>query len=63
MSLIPEKDTSVCVLFLLGLNVCDSEEKELRIRLLRLKLEALVRSGGEKAGEQALETFKQVMSW
>lgn len=49
--------------FLLGLNVCDSEEKELRIRLLRLKLEALVRSGGEKAGEQALETFKQVMSW
>lgn len=43
-----------------GLNVCDSEEKELRIRLLRLKLEALVRSGGEKAGEQASETFKQI---
>lgn len=43
-----------------GLNVCDSGEKELRIRLLRLKLEALVNSGGEKAGDQALETLKQI---
>uniref|UniRef100_A0A3B4ZEE7 Arylsulfatase family member K n=1 Tax=Stegastes partitus TaxID=144197 RepID=A0A3B4ZEE7_9TELE len=35
---------------------------ELRVKLLRLKLEALVRSGGEKAADQALETFSQASS-
>lgn len=45
---------------LLGLNVCTSEDKELRDKLLRLKLEALVRSEGEQAASQALETFSQV---
>ena len=48
-------------LLLLGLTVCVSGEKELKVKLLRLKLEALVRSGGEKAADQALETFSQVM--
>ncbi|XP_008286814.1 tetratricopeptide repeat protein 37 [Stegastes partitus] len=43
-----------------GLNVCVSGDKELRVKLLRLKLEALVRSGGEKAADQALETFSQI---
>lgn len=46
---------------LLGLTVCASEDKELRVKLLRLKLEALVRSGGERAADQALETFSQVI--
>ncbi|XP_036955110.1 tetratricopeptide repeat protein 37 isoform X3 [Acanthopagrus latus] len=40
-----------------GLKVCASEDKELKVKLLKLKLEALVRSGGEKAADQALETF------
>lgn len=44
---------------LLGLTVC-VPENEPRIKLLRLKLEALVRSGGEIAANQALETFSQV---
>ncbi|XP_043965312.1 tetratricopeptide repeat protein 37 [Gambusia affinis] len=43
-----------------GLNVCTSEDKELRDKLLRLKLEALVRSEGEQAASQALETFSQI---
>lgn len=43
-----------------GISACDSEDKELRGNLLRMKLEALVRSGGEKAADQALETFSQV---
>ncbi len=51
---------TVC-LVLLGLTVCVSGDKELRVKLLRLKLEALVRSGGEKAGDQALETFSLVI--
>lgn len=50
----------VC-LFLLGLMICGSGDRELRVKLLRLKLETLVRSGGEKAADQALETFSQVM--
>lgn len=44
-----------------GLTVCASEDKELKVKLLKLKLEALVRSGGEKAADQALETFALVM--
>ncbi|CAG00393.1 unnamed protein product [Tetraodon nigroviridis] len=43
-----------------GLEVCGSGDKEQREKLLRLKLEALVRSGGEKAANQAMETFSQV---
>ncbi|KAG8012128.1 Tetratricopeptide repeat protein 37, partial [Nibea albiflora] len=43
-----------------GLTVCVSGEKELRVKLLRLRLEALVGSGGEKAADQALETFSQM---
>ncbi|XP_054904748.1 SKI3 subunit of superkiller complex protein isoform X2 [Poeciliopsis prolifica] len=43
-----------------GLNICTSEDKELRDKLLRLKLEALVRSEGEQAASQALETFSQI---
>ncbi|XP_038559572.1 tetratricopeptide repeat protein 37 [Micropterus salmoides] len=43
-----------------GLTVCVSGDKELRVKLLRLKLEALVRSGGEKAADSALETFSQI---
>ncbi|XP_008417156.1 tetratricopeptide repeat protein 37 [Poecilia reticulata] len=43
-----------------GLNVCTSEDKELRDKLLRLKLEALVRSEGEQTASQALETFSQI---
>lgn len=50
---------NMCVI-LLGLTVCVSEDKELKVKLLRLKLEALVRSGGERAADQALETFSQV---
>lgn len=41
--------------------MCASEDKELKVKLLKLKLEALVRSGGEKAADQALETFALVM--
>lgn len=52
----------VCVLLCsVGLTVCASEDKELKVKLLKLKLEALVRSGGEKAADQALETFALVM--
>ncbi|XP_077457540.1 tetratricopeptide repeat protein 37 isoform X2 [Stigmatopora argus] len=43
-----------------GLKACLPVEKELRIRLLKLRLEALVRSGEEKAAEQALETFSLI---
>ncbi|XP_077378544.1 tetratricopeptide repeat protein 37 [Festucalex cinctus] len=38
-----------------GLTACVPEDKDLKIRLLKLRLEALVRSGEEKAAEQALE--------
>lgn len=44
-----------------GLEACLPENKELRFKLLRMQLEALVKSGEEKAAEQALETFKQVI--
>ncbi|XP_061842584.1 tetratricopeptide repeat protein 37 [Nerophis lumbriciformis] len=40
-----------------GLTACATGDKTLRIRLLKLRLEALVRCGGEKAADQALETF------
>ncbi|XP_061623240.1 tetratricopeptide repeat protein 37 isoform X1 [Phyllopteryx taeniolatus] len=43
-----------------GLTVCVPGDKELRIRLLKLRLEALVRSGEDKAAEQALETFSLI---
>ncbi|XP_060893952.1 superkiller complex protein 3 [Labrus mixtus] len=43
-----------------GLTVCDSGDMEVRGKLLRLKLEALVRSGGQTAAEQALDTFSQI---
>ncbi|XP_075895011.1 tetratricopeptide repeat protein 37 [Nelusetta ayraudi] len=43
-----------------GLAACLSENKELRFKLLRMQLEALVKSGGEEAAEQALETFTQI---
>ncbi|XP_069034465.1 tetratricopeptide repeat protein 37 [Embiotoca jacksoni] len=43
-----------------GLDVCTSGDKELRGKLLRLKLEAFVRSGGEKAADEALETFSHI---
>ena len=50
----------VC-LALLGLMMCVAGDKELKVKLLRLKLETLVRSGGEKAADQALETVSQVI--
>ncbi|XP_028313048.1 tetratricopeptide repeat protein 37 isoform X2 [Gouania willdenowi] len=39
-----------------GLNACVPEDKELRVKLLRLKLEASVRNG-EKSADEALDTF------
>ncbi|XP_062272697.1 superkiller complex protein 3 isoform X2 [Scomber scombrus] len=43
-----------------GLTVCVSGDVEQRVGLLKLRLEALVRSGGEKAADQALESFSQI---
>ncbi|KAM3611589.1 uncharacterized protein V6R79_020889 [Siganus canaliculatus] len=43
-----------------GLTACVSGEKELRIKLIRLRLEALVRSEDQKAADEALETFSQI---
>ncbi|XP_061584934.1 tetratricopeptide repeat protein 37 [Cololabis saira] len=43
-----------------GLNSCGREDKKLSDKLLRLKLEALVRSGGEKAADEAFESFSQI---
>ncbi|XP_037536593.1 tetratricopeptide repeat protein 37 [Nematolebias whitei] len=43
-----------------GLDVCTSEDIKLKDKLLRLKLEALVRSGGERAADEAIETFSQI---
>ncbi|XP_058492628.1 superkiller complex protein 3 [Solea solea] len=43
-----------------GLTTCVSGDEELRVKLLKLKLETLVRSGGEKAADHALETFSQI---
>lgn len=62
LAFFPEaKKLDDCVFDFLGLTVCDSENEELRVKLLRLKLQALVRSEGEKAADQALETFSQVI--
>lgn len=44
-----------------GLGLCAPEDQQLREKLLRLKLEALVRSGGEEAAREAMETFSQVL--
>lgn len=43
-----------------GLATCESGDKALIVRLQRLKMEALVRCGGEKAADEALETFSQI---
>ncbi|KAM4615710.1 tetratricopeptide repeat protein 37 [Polymixia lowei] len=43
-----------------GLTLCGSGDEEVRLRLLRLRLEALVRTGEEKAADQALETLTQI---
>ncbi|XP_076021281.1 superkiller complex protein 3 [Genypterus blacodes] len=43
-----------------GLKLCESGDKELRLQLLRLRLEALVRSGEEKAADQALDILSQL---
>lgn len=48
-------------MFVLGLDVCTPEDIKLKDKLLRLKLEALVRSGGEKAADEAIKTFSQVI--
>lgn len=50
---------SVC-LDPLGLMTCESGNKELKVKLLELKLEALVKSKGKKEADQALESFSQV---
>lgn len=50
---------SFCVL--IGLAVCESGEEVLKVRLLKLKLEVLVRSGEDKAADEALETLSQVI--
>lgn len=47
--------------FLSGLTVCVSGDEELRVKLLKLQLQALVGSGGHAAAERALETFSQVV--
>ncbi|XP_011614358.2 tetratricopeptide repeat protein 37 isoform X1 [Takifugu rubripes] len=43
-----------------GLALCASEDEQQREKLLRLKLEALVGSGGEEAASEAMETFSQL---
>ncbi|XP_035494637.1 tetratricopeptide repeat protein 37 isoform X2 [Scophthalmus maximus] len=43
-----------------GLMMCVSGDEELRVKLLRMKLETLVRSGGEKAADHALDAFSQI---
>ncbi|XP_037339604.2 tetratricopeptide repeat protein 37 [Pungitius pungitius] len=43
-----------------GVTGCVSGDEELRVKLLGMKLEALVRSGGDTAADQALETFSQI---
>ncbi|KAM9744682.1 tetratricopeptide repeat protein 37 [Menidia menidia] len=43
-----------------GLNTCTAEDGKLRIKLLRLRLESLVRSGDEKSADTALEIFSQI---
>lgn len=51
---------SVCAV-LSGLMLCVPGDKELRVKLLRMKLETLARCEGEAAADQALETFSQVI--
>ncbi|XP_072289660.1 tetratricopeptide repeat protein 37 [Eucyclogobius newberryi] len=43
-----------------GLATCKPEDKELVNNLLRLKIEALVRCGGETAADEALESLSKV---
>ncbi|XP_033828592.1 tetratricopeptide repeat protein 37 [Periophthalmus magnuspinnatus] len=43
-----------------GLATCKFESEELMTNLLKLKVEALVRCGGEKAADEALEIFSNV---
>ncbi|XP_008335039.1 tetratricopeptide repeat protein 37 isoform X1 [Cynoglossus semilaevis] len=43
-----------------GLMTCESGNKELKVKLLELKLEALVKSKGKKEADQALESFSQI---
>ncbi|XP_053276715.1 SKI3 subunit of superkiller complex protein [Pleuronectes platessa] len=43
-----------------GLATCVSGDKELKVKLLTLKLETSVRCGGEKAADDALDTFSQI---
>uniref|UniRef100_A0AAV2MRH5 N-sulphoglucosamine sulphohydrolase C-terminal domain-containing protein n=1 Tax=Knipowitschia caucasica TaxID=637954 RepID=A0AAV2MRH5_KNICA len=43
-----------------GLATCKPEDHELMTKLLRLKVEALVRCGGEAAADDALEIFSKV---
>ena len=40
--------------------MCESGDEKLKLSLLRMRLEALVRSSEEKAADQALETFTEV---
>jgi len=44
-----------------GLTLCASGDEEVKMRLLRMRLETLVRSGETLAADQALETFQQVV--
>lgn len=43
-----------------GLAVCGSGDEEQKIKLLKMQLEAQVRSGEASAAEQALETLRQI---
>ncbi|XP_018614966.1 tetratricopeptide repeat protein 37 isoform X1 [Scleropages formosus] len=43
-----------------GLKCCCAKEEELRTKLLQLRLEALLRSGGEQNADEALETLSQI---
>ncbi|KAJ0041718.1 hypothetical protein NL108_008022, partial [Boleophthalmus pectinirostris] len=43
-----------------GLSTCKPEDEALMTNLLGLKMEALVRCGGEKAADEALEIFSKV---
>ncbi|CAL8250745.1 unnamed protein product [Boreogadus saida] len=43
-----------------GLTLCVSGDEDVKIKLLRMRLETLVRSGDAQAADQALETMKQI---
>ncbi|KAG7258910.1 hypothetical protein CRUP_034671 [Coryphaenoides rupestris] len=43
-----------------GLTLCASGDEEVKMRLLRMRLETLVRSGEALAADQALETLQQI---